>query len=147
MNVYLEDWSSGVSQSFDYVFAMVQLLRELRVARVYLPDTLGILDARRRQRATSGLMTARPGPHVDFEFHGHNDYSLGHRQLSRPRSRAGARGIHTSVNSMGERAGNYLLSQKWWPRSTTTPPHRTGVEGERDSSLCHAWSRPSAART
>ncbi len=34
VNVYLEDWSNGVRESFDYVFAMVQLLRELRVARI-----------------------------------------------------------------------------------------------------------------
>ena len=43
VNVYLEDWSNGVRDSFDYVFAMTALLRELGVARVYLPDTLGIL--------------------------------------------------------------------------------------------------------
>ena len=44
-------------QSFDYVFSMVQLLRELRVARIYLPDTLGIFcpeDVRRYM----GLMAA-----------------------------------------------------------------------------------------
>ncbi len=41
MNVYLEDWSNGVRDSFDYVFAMVQALREVPVERVYLPDTLG----------------------------------------------------------------------------------------------------------
>ena len=74
VNVYLEDWSNGVRESFDYVFAMVQLLRELGVsARIYLPDTLGILA-----RWTSPLH--RPDgatwPDVDFEFHAHNDYGL-----------------------------------------------------------------------
>mgnify|MGYP002174255961 CR=1 FL=1 len=34
VNVDLEDWSSGVRDAFDYVFQMVQLLRELRVARI-----------------------------------------------------------------------------------------------------------------
>ena len=44
MNVYLEDWSSGVADSPDYVFAMVKLLRELAIERIYLPDTLGIFS-------------------------------------------------------------------------------------------------------
>ena len=34
VNVYLEDWSNGVRDSFDYVFAMVQMLRELPVERM-----------------------------------------------------------------------------------------------------------------
>src|SRR5262245_35498981 len=42
VNVYLEDWSNGVRESPDYVFAMVKLLRELPVERIYLPDTLGV---------------------------------------------------------------------------------------------------------
>src|SRR3990172_3146431 len=44
VNVYLEDWSNGVRESFDYVFAMLQRLRELGVARVFLADTLGVLS-------------------------------------------------------------------------------------------------------
>ena len=39
-NVYLEDWSSGVKASFDYVFSHVQSLAGLGVKRVYLADTL-----------------------------------------------------------------------------------------------------------
>ena len=108
VNVYLEDWSTGVRESFDYVFAMVQLLRELRVARVYLPDTLGILDPEGVTRYV-GLMT-QTWPAVDFEFHGHNDYSLATANCLAA-VRAGARGIHTSVNSMGERAGNSCLAE------------------------------------
>ncbi len=108
VNVYLEDWSSGVRDSFDYVFQMVQLLRELRVARIYLPDTLGILDPEGVTRYV-GLMT-QTWPAVDFEFHGHNDYSLATANCLAAVG-AGARGIHTSVNSMGERAGNTCLAE------------------------------------
>jgi len=108
VNVYLEDWSSGVRESFDYVFAMVQLLRELRVARIYLPDTLGIL-APEDVRRYVGLMTAT-WPNVDFEYHGHNDYGLGTANCLAAVS-AGARGVHTSVNGMGERAGNSSLTE------------------------------------
>ena len=46
-NVYLEDWSSGVRDSFDYVFASVENLSGLGVKRIYLPDTLGILSPER----------------------------------------------------------------------------------------------------
>ena len=108
VNVYLEDWSSGVRESFDYVFQMVQLLRQLRVARVYLPDTLGALDPDGVARYV-GLMT-QTWPAVDFEFHGHNDYSLAIANCLAA-VRAGARGVHTSVNSMGERAGNTCLAE------------------------------------
>lgn len=108
VNVYLEDWSNGVRESFDYVFAMVQLLRELRVARVYLPDTLGILSPETVTRYV-GLMV-ETWPNVDFEYHGHNDYGLATANCLAA-VRAGARGVHTSVNGMGERAGNSSLTE------------------------------------
>ena len=108
VNVYLEDWSSGVRDSFDYVFALVQHLRELRVARIYLADTLGIFAPVDVNRYV-GLMT-RTWPQVDFEFHGHNDYGLATANCLAA-VEAGARGIHTSVNGMGERAGNSSLSE------------------------------------
>jgi D-citramalate synthase len=108
VNVYLEDWSNGVRESFDYVFAMVQLLRELRVARIYLPDTLGILSPEGVGRYM-GLMSAT-WPEVDFEFHAHNDYGLAVANCLAALS-AGARGVHTSVNGMGERSGNTSLAE------------------------------------
>lgn len=108
VNVYLEDWSSGVKDSFDYVFAMLQQLRELRVARVFLPDTLGIFSPDDVTRFV-GLMTAT-WPAVDFEYHSHNDYGLATANCLAA-IRAGARGVHTSVNGMGERAGNTSLAE------------------------------------
>jgi len=108
VNVYLEDWSSGVRDSFDYVFAMVQQLRELRVARIYLADTLGVFSPADVTRFV-GLMTAT-WPAVDFEYHGHNDYGLATANCLAA-IQAGARGVHTSVNGMGERAGNTSLAE------------------------------------
>jgi D-citramalate synthase len=108
VNVYLEDWSSGVRGSFDYVFAMVQQLRELRVARIYLADTLGTFSPADITRFV-GLMTAT-WPAVDFEYHGHNDYGLATANCLAA-IQAGARGVHTSVNGMGERAGNTSLAE------------------------------------
>ncbi|MFP6685537.1 MAG: alpha-isopropylmalate synthase regulatory domain-containing protein [Polyangiaceae bacterium] len=108
VNVYLEDWSSGVRDSFDYVFAMVQELRELRVARVFLADTLGTFSPEDVTRFV-GLMTAT-WPAVDFEYHSHNDYGLATANCLAA-IRSGARGVHTSVNGMGERAGNTSLAE------------------------------------
>ena len=108
VNVYLEDWSRGVRDSFDYVFAMVQALRELRVARIYLADTLGVFAPADVTRYV-GLMAAT-WPAVDFEYHGHNDYGLATSNCLAA-IQAGARGVHTSVNGMGERAGNTSLAE------------------------------------
>ena len=127
VNVYLEDWSSGVRDSFDYVFAMVQALRALPVERIYLPDTLGVLDPEGTARWV-GLMTAT-WPDLHFEFHGHNDYGLATANCLAA-VRAGARGVHTSVNGMGERAGNTRLAEVVAALHDRTP-FRTGVDEAR----------------
>jgi D-citramalate synthase len=131
VNVYLEDWSHGVRESFDYVFAMVQLLRQLRVARIYLPDTLGIFGPDDVSRYF-GLMTAT-WPEVDFEFHGHNDYNMATANCLCA-VRAGARGVHTSVNGLGERAGNTSLAQLVAAIHDHTD-QRTGVNESRLTSV------------
>lgn len=108
VNVYLEDWSNGVRDSFDYVFAMVQMLRELPVERIYLPDTLGAFSPAETERYVA-LMTST-WRDVHFEFHGHNDYGLAVANCMAAVA-AGAKGVHTSVNGMGERAGNTRLAE------------------------------------
>jgi D-citramalate synthase len=108
VNCYLEDWSSGVRDSFDYVFGLVETLHEAGVKRVYLADTLGIFapdDVRRYV----GLMTST-WPEITFEFHAHNDYGLATANCLAA-VREGATGVHTSVNGMGERTGNTRLSE------------------------------------
>lgn len=108
VNAYLEDWSAGVRDSFDYVFAMTQLLADLGVPRVYLPDTLGNFSPEDVTRWV-GLMVAT-WPDVVFEFHGHNDYGLATANCLAA-VHAGAQGLHTSVNGMGERTGNTRLAE------------------------------------
>jgi len=131
VNVYLEDWSNGVRESFDYVFSMVQLLRELRVARIYLADTLGILPPDGVTRYV-GLMTST-WPEVDFEFHSHNDYNLATANCLEAVG-AGVRGVHTSVNGMGERAGNTVLAEVVAAIHDHTE-HRCGVNESRLSAI------------
>jgi D-citramalate synthase len=108
VNVYLEDWSSGVRNSPDYVFAMMRTLGENVVDRVYLADTLGIQSPADATRYVDLMTASWPGVH--FEYHCHNDYGLAAANCLAAVS-AGARGVHTSVNGLGERAGNTRLAE------------------------------------
>jgi len=108
VNVFLEDWSAGVRDSFDYVFSHVSNLTGLGVKRIFLPDTLGNQSPEEAGRYVE-LMT-RTWPGVHFEYHAHNDYGLAAANCIAA-IRAGARGLHTSVNGMGERAGNARLGE------------------------------------
>ncbi len=45
VNIYLEDWSNGMISSEDYVFYMIDNLKDERIVRFMLPDTLGILES------------------------------------------------------------------------------------------------------
>ncbi len=127
VNAYLEDWSSGVRDSFPYVAELTQLLIDLGCDRIYLPDTLGIFTPTEVERYV-GLMVAT-WPDTVFEFHGHNDYGLSTANVLAA-VRAGARGIHTSVNGMGERTGNTRLAETVAVVHDHTPYH-TGVHEER----------------
>ncbi len=131
VNAYLEDWSNGVRDSFDYVYAMVELLRNLGVARIYLADTLGIMSPNDVTRYVD-LMVAT-WPDVLFEFHAHNDYGLAAANVLAS-VRAGARGVHASVNGLGERTGNARLAEVVAGIHDHTQ-FRTGVKEVRLASL------------
>jgi D-citramalate synthase len=108
VNVYLEDWSSGMSNSPSYVFEMLDHLVDLRVGRIYLPDTLGLLSPSRVTEYVRAMVER--SPNACLEFHGHNDYGMATANCLAAVA-AGVRGIHTSVNGLGERAGNAPLAQ------------------------------------
>ena len=118
VNVYLEDWSNGVRDSFDYVFAMTDLLQGLGVERIFLADTLGVLSPETAARYTQLMLDSWPD--ARFEFHAHNDYGLATANCLAA-VEAGAHGVHTSVNGMGERAAT-RASPRSWRRCTTTAP-------------------------
>ena len=103
VNVYLEDWSGGMDASPDYVFFLVDALQAAPVRRVMLPDTLGILDPSRAGAFCRQMRERYPSLH--FDFHAHNDYDLAAANTFEA-VRAGCRGIHTTVNGLGERTGN-----------------------------------------
>lgn len=107
-NVYLEDWSSGMRDSPDYVMEHIRTLAGLPLKRIMLCDTLGILSPALARTYVSGITTAFPENH--FDFHGHNDYGLATANTLEA-ALAGARGVHVTVNGMGERAGNTALDE------------------------------------
>ncbi len=107
VNIYFEDWSNGMKNSIDYVYFLVDALQEKNIKRYMLPDTLGILNQEETARYI-GLMVDRY-PCLHFDFHAHNDYDLAVANVYSA-IKAGVRGIHTTVNGLGERAGNAPLS-------------------------------------
>lgn len=106
-NVYLEDWSNGMRHSRDYVFAYLDFLSSQPVRRIMLPDTLGILIPSEVASFVGEIVARYPSLH--FDFHAHNDYDLGTANVLEG-VKAGAQGIHLTVNGMGERAGNAPLA-------------------------------------
>ncbi|MCU0457281.1 MAG: 2-isopropylmalate synthase [Bacteroidales bacterium] len=107
VNIYLEDWSNGMINSEDYVFFMLDALKNENIERFMLPDTLGILNPEQTYDFCSKITGKYPDLH--FDFHPHNDYDLAVANVFSA-VKAGVRGIHTTINGLGERAGNAPLS-------------------------------------
>lgn len=107
VNIYLEDWSNGMRNSKDYVHFMIQNLKDERIERIMLPDTLGILDPDETYDYCREMIETYPD--VEFDFHAHNDYDLAIANVFHA-IKAGIRCVHTTVNGLGERAGNAPLS-------------------------------------
>ncbi|HSQ47657.1 MAG TPA: alpha-isopropylmalate synthase regulatory domain-containing protein [Lutibacter sp.] len=106
-NVYLEDWSNGMRNSQEYVFESLAFLATQPIARILLPDTLGVLTPKETYQFFSKITEKYPKLH--FDFHAHNDYDLSVANVMEAID-AGAKGLHITVNGMGERAGNAPLA-------------------------------------
>ncbi len=107
VNIYLEDWSNGMLNSPEYVEFMVSELAQTNAHRIMLPDTLGILNPEQTYEFCKS-MTGK-FPEVHFDYHSHNDYDLAVANVYYA-IKAGVKGIHTTVNGLGERAGNAPLA-------------------------------------
>ena len=107
VNLYLEDWSNGMKDSPDYVFQMMEGLRDCGIKRFMLPDTLGVLEPLLVSQFVKKMVDRYPDIH--FDFHAHNDYDLAVAN-SLSAVLAGAVGLHVTVNGLGERCGNAPLS-------------------------------------
>ena len=107
VNVYLEDWSNGIKDSPDYVFCLVDGLKDTGIRRFMLPDTLGILNPLQVIEFMRKMKKRYPDLH--FDFHAHNDYDLAVSNVLAA-VLSGVRGLHTTINGLGERAGNAPLA-------------------------------------
>ena len=107
VNVYLEDCSNGMKDSPEYVFEMMDELKDTNIERFMLPDTLGVLNP--LDLISFVRKMVKRYPTLRFDFHAHNDYDLAISNVLAA-VMAGCQGIHTSVNGMGERAGNAPLA-------------------------------------
>lgn len=107
VNLYLEDWSNGMKDSPDYVRGLVSALADTQIRRFMLPDTLGVLNPDKVGQYMSQMTEWFPNFH--FDFHAHNDYDLAVANALAAVSN-GCKGVHTSINGLGERAGNAPLS-------------------------------------
>jgi D-citramalate synthase len=106
VNVYLEDWSNGMRNSPSYAIELIDFLTTLPVKRIMLPDTLGLLSPEETKSYFIQISTKYPKAH--FDFHAHNDYDLSVANVMEAMLH-GASGIHTTINGLGERAGNAPL--------------------------------------
>ena len=107
VNVYLEDWSNGMKDSPDYVFQLIDGLRDTSIRRYMLPDTLGILNPLQVIEYMRKMKKRYPDLH--FDFHAHNDYDLAVSNVLAA-VLSGVKGLHTTINGLGERAGNAPLA-------------------------------------
>ena len=107
VNLYLEDWSNGMKDSPEYVYKMLDSLVDSGIRRFMLPDTLGILNPLYVIEYMRKMLKRHPKVH--FDFHSHNDYDLAVSN-SLAAVLSGAKGLHVTVNGLGERCGNAPLS-------------------------------------
>ena len=107
VNLYLEDWSNGMKNSPEYVYQIMDALIDTNVNRFMLPDTLGVLNPLQVIEFFRKMIKRYPNAH--FDFHAHNDYDLAVSN-SLVVVLSGTKGLHVTVNGLGERCGNAPLA-------------------------------------
>ena len=127
VNLYLEDWSNGMKDSPEYVYQLMDSLTPdpsptgegsdaqggtspnggrkegAPIRRFMLPDTLGVMNP--LQVVEYFRKMIKRYPQVHFDYHAHNDYDLAVSN-SLAAVLSGAKGLHVTVNGLGERCGN-----------------------------------------
>jgi homocitrate synthase NifV len=91
-----------------FLIELMEITRELGGDRFRFCDTLGILDPFATYDRVRGLR--RAVPELDIEVHTHNDLGMATANAIAG-IRAGARFVNTTVNGLGERAGNAALEE------------------------------------
>ncbi len=91
-----------------FLIELMEIARSLGADRFRFCDTLGILDPFATYEKVAALRRAVPG--LDLEVHTHNDLGMATANAIAG-IRAGARFVNTTVNGLGERAGNAPLEE------------------------------------
>jgi len=108
VNMYLEDWSNGHKDNPEYVYGLMDAMLNRGITRFLLPDTLGVMSPDEVYASVNDMVIRYPD-HI-FDFHPHNDYGLATANIMAA-VKAGARGVHCTINCLGERAGNASLAE------------------------------------
>lgn len=133
VNAYLEDFSNGIKEDKNYVFLITKKLLSLGVNRIMLADTLGVLSPEDVKKNI--LKMTRRFPGAKFDFHAHNDYGLSIAN-SLFAVNSGVRGIHVTVNGLGERTGNTPL-EVFVPVLKDFTRFNTNVDEKQLSNISH----------
>ena len=92
----------------NFLVELMEIARSLGADRFRFCDTLGVLDPFTTFDKVSYLR--RSVPELDIEVHTHNDLGMATANAIAG-IRAGARFVNTTVNGLGERAGNAALEE------------------------------------
>ena len=112
----------------DHILRVIDRITDLGVRRFRFADTLGVLDPFSTFEAISHL---RARTAIGIEIHAHDDLGLATAN-SLAAVRAGATHVNTTVNGLGERAGNAALEEL-----VVAFPHLYGVETGIDRRRLH----------
>ena len=97
-----------MKDSPEYVYQVMDALTSdplplTSIKRFMLPDTLGVMNPLQVIEYFRKMM--KRYPQIHFDFHAHNDYDLAVSN-SLAAVLSGAKGLHVTVNGLGERCGN-----------------------------------------
>lgn len=91
----------------DFLHAVLETAADVGVRRFRFADTLGVLDPFSTHAAIAAL---RARSDLEIEMHAHDDLGLATANTLAA-ARAGATHLNTTVNGLGERAGNAALEE------------------------------------
>jgi homocitrate synthase NifV len=91
----------------DYLIEFARTAKEAGADRLRFCDTVGVLDPFRTYEAICRLIEEAG---IDIEMHTHNDFGMATANALAG-IRAGAKWVNTTVNGLGERAGNASLAE------------------------------------
>jgi homocitrate synthase NifV len=91
----------------DFLIQFAQVARDAGADRLRFCDTVGVLEPFRTYEAICRLIEESG---IDIEMHTHNDFGMATANALAG-IRAGAKWVNTTVNGLGERAGNASLAE------------------------------------